>query len=94
MKKKYKILIIVISVEFFILGIMNKLGMKAVTWLENFVGIILCFLPIQILLFMLSRDKDISSSKRIIPTIAFWFINICILLGAVATALEELGILP
>ena len=94
MKKIYKILILVIAVEFFILSILNKLEIKALSWIGKTVGVIFCFLPLQILLFCLCRDENITVKKRIWFVIVFWFINICILLGGILTAMEELGMLP
>lgn len=85
MKKKYKILLIIFLIEVEIVSILSKTNIRAETVIENAIGLIVCLLPIQILLFMLSRDEKCSQRIRTCCKIAFWHINICYLLGAIVS---------
>ena len=89
MKKQYKILCSVIFIEVFIISILNETAVKIQSWFGNAIGALIFLFPIQILLFMLSKDEKFSKSKRMFFKIVFWFIIICYLLGGIATLLEK-----
>ena len=92
--KKNKFLLFLLFVELLILIILNKLGIKITSWFFKAIGTALCLLPLQFLLFFLSKDLMFSEKKRQIFLFVFWFVNICFIGGAVLTALEMLNILP
>lgn len=89
MKRKYKLLLNVLGIEYFIVIILSKLNIKVQSWIGNAIGSFVFLLPVQILLFMLGRDEDLSNEKRMCFKIAFWFINICYLAGGVASLVWE-----
>jgi len=80
MKNQYKILRIVLIVEWIVIIYLSEQGVKVESWIGNAIGLVVVFLPLQILLFLLSRDEKISNKKRIFSKIVFWYINICYLL--------------
>ncbi len=81
MKKKYKILLIILCAEILILSALSKANLKVESTTGNAVGVFVCFLPLEILLFMLARDENISKNKRVICNLAFVFIIICYVLA-------------
>lgn len=85
MKKKYKILLIILGAEFLILSVLSKLGLKVESEIGNAVGVFVCFLPLEILLFMLAKDEDLPGRKRVISNLSFGFI-IIIYVGALLSA--------
>lgn len=87
MKKQYSILLSIVGIEFLIVSILNKANVKIVSWIGNAVGAFIFFLPIQILLFLLSKDKALSTKLQACCKCAFWFILICYFLGGIATLL-------
>jgi len=89
MKPKYKWLIYLLAAEYFTLLVLSKSGMRVESWVGNVIGALICILPVQILLFMLSRDEDFSQNKRMCFKAAFWFIIICYCLGGAVTLLLE-----
>ncbi len=89
MKPKYKWMLYLLAAEFFLLIMLNKSGMRVESWVGSAIGILITILPIQILLFMLSRDENISQNKRMCFKVAFWFVIICYCLGGAAMLLLE-----
>lgn len=89
MKKKYTILLSIIITEFIIISALDKMKIQAQSWLENAIGLFLFLLPIQILLFLLSKDNRISKNKRMCFKIVFCFIFICYLIGAITTIIYQ-----
>ncbi len=89
MKPKYKRLIYLLVAEYFIFGILSKFGMRVESWAGKAIGALICILPAQILLFMMSRDEDFSRNKRMCFKAAFWFLIVCYCLGGAATLMLE-----
>lgn len=90
MKKSYKILLIIIGIEFLFIGpLLNELNVQAQSWIENAVGLFVSFLPIEILLFLLSKDEKFSLLKRGIAKIIFWSIIFCYVSGGAATGIKS-----
>lgn len=85
MKKQYKFLLIVFGIEFLIVSILQENNIKIQSWIGNAIGAFVFLLPIQILLFLLSKDEKFSKRKRICFKIIFWYINICCIAGGIAT---------
>lgn len=90
MKKKYKILLYIWAVELFIASILNKNNFEVQSWIGNAIGVIIAFLPIQMLLFLLGKDEDRTPGERMLFKLVFWFINICYVLGAIASLVDTL----
>ena len=89
MKKHYAILLYVFAAEMIAVLIMSAMNVTAQSWLGNAIGTLLILLPVEILLFLLGRDKDVSKNKRLCATIGFWFIALCYCLGGVLTLIEK-----
>ena len=89
MKKQYKILLSVCAIEFFVLFILNKLNFSAQTWMGNGIGLILFLLPIQALLLMAGRDKDVGEIKRICFKLIFFLIIAIYLIAALVSLVYE-----
>lgn len=88
MKKQYKILLAVIIAEFlFLFYFIPENSIQS--WLGNAVGIFVFMLPVQVLLFLLSKEEKYTNKKRKIFKIVFWYINICYIAGGVATFIES-----
>ena len=84
-KKRYIILLSVVFSEIIIISALDKMNIKAESFVENAAGLFLFFLPLQILLFLLSKDKNISERKRVFAAIVFWLIIVCYIAGAITT---------
>ena len=85
-KKRYIILLTVVFAEIIIISALNKINVKADSFVENAAGLFLFLLPIQILFFLLSKDKNISERNRVFAKVVFWFIIVCYIAGAMAAA--------
>ena len=85
MKARYKVLIGILVAEWWILKQLNSIEYKVEFWLGNVIGLAIVFLPIQIILFLLSRDPDRKEKTRFFCKILFWFINVCYVGGGIAT---------
>ncbi len=94
MKKRYKILLSVCVIELFVVFILNKLNFEVRTWIGNAIGIFLCLLPIQILLFLLGWDESVGEIKRICFKLLFIFIIAIYLLGGLLSLVYEYNGLP
>lgn len=85
MRKLYKILLCIILINLFVISVLNKQNIRIESWAGNAMGVLVFFLPIQTCLFLVGHDEKFSNRVRICVKIFFWFINICYLLGAVAS---------
>lgn len=94
MKRKYKILAYCIGVEIFIIYMLNALEFSIKTWIGNALGVVAFFLPVQILLFMVSRDENCSKKKRIFCKIIFWHIIGCFLGATIVTLIYHDELYP
>ncbi|MEE1064771.1 MAG: hypothetical protein UH249_01415 [Acutalibacteraceae bacterium] len=90
MKKQYKALICVIVLEFVLLLVLDQSMLVVRSWIGNAVGTFIFLLPIQILLFLLSKDNKFTKSKRLVFKIIFMFTNVCYILGGIATFVERM----
>ena len=79
MKLKYKISLFLCFIEVIVLNSMNSNGIKIESTFGSLLVIILFFLPIQYLLYSLSKDEIYSTRKRKYFKIFFWFFNYCII---------------
>ena len=87
MKKQYKILLAVIIAEFlFLFYFIPENSIQS--WLGNAVGVFVFMLPVQVLLFLLSKEEKYTDKKRKVFKIIFWYINLCYVGGAIATFIE------
>lgn len=89
MKKQYKVLILTIGVEFLIVSLLQENNIRIQSWIGNAIGAFIFLLPTQILLFLLGKDDKFSKIKRMCFKIIFWYINICYLVGGVATLVMD-----
>lgn len=87
MKKHYKSLLTILGIEILILAILRKYNFEVQSWIGNAIGIFVCILPLQILLFLASRDGKFSTWKKICFKILFWHINITYIASAIVTLL-------
>ncbi len=90
MKKSYKILLIIIGIEFlFVAPLLNELNVQVQSWLGNAIGVFVSFLPIEILLYLLSKDEKLSAFKRGFAKVTFWFIIFGYVASGVAEAIQR-----
>ena len=85
MKKRYSILLSIFAVEFFVISILDKSNIRVQSWFGNAIGTFVFLLPMQLLLFLLSKDNTISGKKQMCCKTVFWFISICYILGGIAS---------
>ena len=85
MKTQYKILLSVFLVEVLIISVMKENGIKVQSLIGSAIGTFIFLLPIQVLLFLLSKDEKFSNNKRVCFNVIFWFINICYLLAIIGS---------
>ncbi len=90
MKKHYKILSAIVLAEFIVIYIMSQNNIKIQSFIGSALGVFAFFLPIQILLFLLSKDTDASKRKRVFAKVVFWFICFCYLSALIAGVWIEL----
>lgn len=79
MKKTYKTLLVVIASMIAIGVLMGIFSIMPNTVLWGFIGKLLFFTPIQILMYLLSKDESVTNKKRIVSTVVFWYVNYCLL---------------
>ena len=89
MKKSYKVLLCIIILEFVILSTLDPNEVAVQSWIGKAIGTLICLLPIQTLLFLLSKDNKLAKGKKLIFKILFIFINICYVLGGITTFIEH-----
>lgn len=87
MKKRHKLLIGILLVEYSLIAVLNQLSIQINSKIGIMVGIVLLFAPILVLLYLLSRDFQISVKYRIMSRILFFFITICCLAGVIVRLL-------
>lgn len=85
MKNRYMLILLLFSIEIFVVSILSVRNIRIQSWLGNAIGVFIFLLPIQILLFMLGRDERFDEKKRLCFKCAFWFLAICYVLGGVAS---------
>ena len=88
--KKYKVLLTVICAELILFFALAKNGIKVQTSWGNAVGVFIAYLPIELLLWDLSKNVKVSNRIRVCSKIAFWYIIICYLAGAIATFIASM----
>lgn len=85
MKRKYKIVIGFIVVEFLCVSLLKSRNVHIEGWLMNALGTLIFFSPIEYLLFSISKDTAFSKNKRIIAKVFFYYIIICYIIAGVVT---------
>lgn len=85
MKKRYLIFGFIFIFEFFVISILNESKFKVDNWIGSAIGTFVFLAPIQILLFLLSKDNNLSKRTQMCCKVVFWFISICYILGGVAS---------
>ncbi len=88
MKRKYSILLSIVGIEFLVVSILDKANVKIESWIGNAIGTFIFFLPIQIFLYLLGKDKSLSAKLQVCCKCVFWFILICYFLGGITTLLQ------
>ena len=71
MKIKYKIILVILIIEYLVLWYMNKMGMHLDSWIGNALGALVLLAPIFVLLYLIKRDEDISMKFRLLAKIIF-----------------------
>lgn len=94
MKKIYKKLLYTIAIIFVILHILGKMGIGVESWFFNAIAVAVFILPVCILLYLLSKDEEISKRARFISTFFFYFILVAYVAGGVAEYMETQGLFP
>lgn len=84
MKGYYKVLLFICLVDVLVLSIMNKINIRVSSWVGSAIGTFIFLLPIEFLLFLLSKDEKFSNKIRRFYKIIFYFIIVCYLLGGAA----------
>lgn len=87
MKKKYKIIVILLSLEYFCLSFMNEIDIHIKSWIGNALGALFFLVPLLLLLYLLKKDEDISMKFRILAKFLFWFFIICYIAGGIGSAI-------
>ena len=87
MKKTYKwllsiIIAVLVIVKYFPYAIAEKYPILNVVFVDLF------FIPLVILLYLLANDQDISSNKRCICRIVFFFLAFCLVMSHLVELLE------
>lgn len=90
MKLKYKISLFLFFIEVIVFNSMNASGIKIKSTLGSLIGVILFFLPLQSLLYSLSKDSFYSIRKRKYFKIIFWFFNYCIISSIIGVIILQM----
>ncbi len=77
MKKKYKILTRLIVAEYIIAAVLKNLNISFNNTLFGLIFAFIFFVPILVLLYMLSKDEDIAPKKRKFCKVFFYFMSFC-----------------
>lgn len=84
MKKAYKICVICALVEFVIIYFLDKANIQLNSFFIKAVGALLFFLPIILLLVMMSKDEKFSSKKRQLFKGMYLFVIFCYICALIA----------
>ena len=87
-KKRYKVCIIACLAEFVFIYFLNKAELQFHSLFFHSIGTLLFFLPIVILLMLMSKDDDISIKKRQVFKMIYVFIILCYIGGLTAKLLS------
>ena len=90
MKLKYKISLFLCFIEVIVLNLMNSNGIKIESAFGSLLVIILFFLPIQYLLYSLSKDELYSTRQRKYFKIFSWFFNYCIISSIIGVIILQM----
>ena len=91
MKMKYKIILVILIIEYFVLWYMNKTGIHLDSWIGNALGALVLLAPIFVLLYLIMRDEDISMKFKFWAKIIFWFLLVCYIAGGIGKAIALYG---
>ena len=73
------------------LSFLSEMEVQIQSWIGSVVGTFVFFVPIELLLYLLSVDELFSSKKQTLFKFAFLFIIVCYLLGAISTLIISIG---
>ncbi len=90
MKLKYKISLFLFFVEVIVLNSLNSNGIKIESTFGSLLVMILFFLPLQYILYSLSKDEVYSTRKRKYFKIFFWFLNYCIVSSIIGVIILQI----
>ena len=91
MKKKYVLLGVTIGVEFELVAFFERRGITVTSWIGNVVGLLLFFLPILILLHLVSKDGALNVWLRWLCSGLFWLICSCYVICMISLFMENIG---
>jgi len=83
LNRVYRILRRILLLEAIAIFILDKYFKPEFSLPVRMVGALICALPLQVLLFLLSKDNTISRNKRMLCTCIFWHINFCYAVGVI-----------
>lgn len=87
-KKKYKMLGSILIIELVILKIMQGLGIKLESGLPAIMGIVAFFIPLQLILYNLSKEETQAEICKMIYKFFFWCFNFACI-GAILIAFSR-----
>lgn len=87
MKKKYKILIGVIGIEWLCVLILSEMEIQIDSLIGGMLGLMVFFVPVLLLLYLLTKDDNISPKNRILSKVFFVFIIVSCFAGIVVKIL-------
>ena len=90
MKLKYKLSLFLFFMEVIVLNSLKSNGIKIESTFGSLSVMILFFLPLQYILYSLSKDEVYSTRKRKYFKIFFWFLNYCILSSIIGVIILQI----
>ena len=91
--KSYKKIHMACIIDVICIVVLNELKIKLETYIGGIIGIVLFSLPFLLLLYTVSKDKNICELYRLLAKGGMYFWILCGVLAIVAEGLERLGIL-
>ena len=88
MKKIYKVLLGLFGIEWIYVIVLSEANVQITSFLGKTVGIILFFAPIVVLLYLTSKDEEISAGKRKMAKLFLVFWIFCFSAGMIIEAIE------
>jgi len=85
---KYKVLGIILIIELAVFRIMEGLGIKLESGLPALIGIVAFFIPLQLILYKLSKEEKQSEICKMIYKFFFWCFNFACV-GAILIAFSR-----
>lgn len=88
MKKRYIILLSILALEFSVVYVLDALKIQLQTWFGNLIGALCIFIPIELLLLLVSKDESAKPNIRFVSKMVFVFLLLCLISGGIATWFE------